>query len=63
MHQNKFPLSSFESVKYLKHQFGFYELWYFYVESDAMETAAPMRRLVKEVTGVVRDGLSQLPVG
>jgi hypothetical protein len=26
MHQNKFPLSSFESVKYLKHQFGFYEL-------------------------------------
>jgi len=25
--------------------------------------AAPTRRLVKEVTGVVRDGLSQLPKG
>ncbi|XP_023710608.1 C-Jun-amino-terminal kinase-interacting protein 4 isoform X5 [Cryptotermes secundus] len=31
-------------------------------EFDSMETAAPVRRLVKEVTGVVRDGLSQLPV-
>lgn len=30
-------------------------------ELDSMEIAAPTRRLVKEVTGVVRDGLSQLP--
>jgi hypothetical protein len=63
MHQNEFPLSLFENVKYLKHRFGFYELWYFCIEFDSMETEAPMRRLVKEVTGVVRDGLSQLPVG
>ena len=34
-----------------------------FTDNDSMETTPPTRRLVKEVTGVVRDGISELPKG
>jgi len=53
----------FPLLENMARTFCYLQLWYFVTELDSMETAAPTRRLVKEVTGVVRDGLSQLPKG
>jgi hypothetical protein len=47
----------FPLLENMARTFCYLELWYFVTELDSLEMAAPTRRLVKEVNGVLRDGL------